>query len=225
MASPGARSRTSTSGRQARAALDERRAGRPRTAPAATRAGPPGRGSPSGSGSRAAAGGARRPARPARGPCARARSSGPSPRPAAARRPAGRRARPCPGTGRCRRGSRPVREPSMTQPMAGPSGPNGSRRPEWTASTTAKWTRSIESRSPGSTSSTGPSPALAASLPNPRGTMTRRLAGDLAQGRQVEVVVVAMADEHGVEVREQLRQHGPDLAADGADARRAGRGR
>jgi hypothetical protein len=41
----------------------------------------------------------------------------------------------------------------------------------------------------------------------------RGLAGDLAQGRRVEVVVVAVADEHGVEVGEQLRQHGPDLAA------------
>ena len=40
----------------------------------------------------------------------------------------------------------------MTHPTGGPSGPNGSRRPEWSASVTVTWTRSIARLSPGSTS-------------------------------------------------------------------------
>ena len=103
-------------------------------------------------------------------------------------------------------------------PIAGPVGPNGTRLPECSAYTTSSSTRSIVSRSPGSTSSTGPSPSLAAMPPNPRGHDDGGLAGDPAQRRLVEVVVVPVADEHGIEVREQLRQHVGHLAAHRAEA-------
>ena len=135
---------------------------------------------------------------------------------ATSRRPGERR--PSPGTGRCRPGSRR----SATPPRRSRSPARSARTARAAASaahaTTEKWTRSIVSRSPGSTSSTGPRPSFAGEPAEPARDDDRGLAGDLAQGRRVEVVVVAVADEHGVEVREQLRQHRPHLAPDGTQA-------
>ena len=106
----------------------------------------------------------------------------------------------------------------MTQPMAGPSGPNGSRR------------AGVDGLDDGEVDAVDRQPVLRldllhrpeahlrGELPEAARHDERGLAGDLAEGRQVEVVVVTVADEHGVEVGEQLREHGADLAANGADA-------
>ena len=154
---------------------------------------------------------ARRPP-PGPGPCAPPRSSGPTPRRGAGPRRACRRARSSPGTGPCRpgsrqtvsRGSRP-RSPgrSARTGRACPSARRGRCRPGRGRSSPGP---------PARPPRPGPAPP-GCHRAEPAGHDHRRLAREAAQRRLVEVVVVAVADEHGIEVREQLGQHVGNLAA------------
>ena len=206
--SPGARTRTSTSGREPATRRANWRPGvveRLRARPAAAR---PGRSVPQWIGMARRGRRMRRGLRRrAPGPCAPRRCVGPQPQTGSSATSSGPASSPIAGeqVGVAREVDRP--RPAMTQPIAGP------RRPERLAAARVvgvddarSWTRSIVSRSPGSTSSTGPRPARLAKRPEPARDDDRRLARDPAQRRRVEVVVMAVADEHGVEVGEQLGQ-------------------
>ena len=111
-----------------------------------------------------------------------------------------------------------VREPAMTQPIAGPVGP------ERLAAAGMVGVHDLEPDAVDRQAVAGldlldrAERRLLRDPPEPLGDDQRGLARDPAQGREVEVVVVAVADEHRVEVGEQLRQHGLDLPPHRADA-------
>ena len=178
IASPGATTRTGTSGREAAARLGEAGPGVSNGA-GTTRRSPAGRTCPSGSASRAAAAGVAAAAAGAlrvHVPLPDRRAPAPDGQQRDVQRPGqlvhrGEQVRVAGEVDRPRARGRRTRSP-------GPSGPNGSRFPEWSApGPRSSCTRSIVSRSPGSTSSTGPRPHVRAISPNPRGTMTVGLPG------------------------------------------------